>query len=278
MNKLLAANFSRMKKDKIFWIGMAFMLCLGIFTNILYYKQNILYPESPLYLDNGFFVPAMFIGIVASVFCSLFIGTEYSDGTIRNKIIVGHPRAAVYLSNLAVCIAACILMCLTFTVVYTIIGYFHLGWLKTDIKAIFIFFIAMLMIAVANCAIFTLITMLNQNKAISAVVCILLAFGMLFAGSYIKSMLDEPEIYDAYTYVDNAGRIVTDEAEINPNYVGGTKRKVYEFINDFLPGGQAIQTSNMSAPKPEIFILYSSVILVITTGAGILIFRKKDLK
>ena len=97
MNKLLSANFSRMKKDKIFWIGIAFMLCLGIFSNILYYKQNIQYPEYTITLDMGFFTPAMFIGIIASVFCSLFIGTEYSDGTIRNKISVGHSRTIIYL-------------------------------------------------------------------------------------------------------------------------------------------------------------------------------------
>lgn len=277
MSKLLSANFSRMKKDKIFWIGMIFALCLGIFSNILYYRQNIQYSEYPIVLDNGLFTLAMFIGIIASVFCSLFIGTEYSDGTIRNKITVGHSRAAIYISNLIVCITACVLMCLTFTVVYTVIGYFHLGWLKTDIKTIFIFFIAMLMIAVSNCAIFTLITMLNQNKALSAVVCILLAFGMLFAGTYISTTLSEPKTYES-TYIDEEGRIVTDQSEPNPNYVGGTKRKVYEFLNNFLPGGQAVQTANMSAKHPEIFILYSSVILVIATGAGVLVFRKKDLK
>lgn len=277
MNKLLSANFSRIKKDKIFWIGIAFMLCMGIFSNILYYTQNIQYPEYQITLDNGFFTPAMFIGIIASVFCSLFVGTEYSDGTIRNKISVGHSRSVIYLSNLIVCITACVLMCLIFAVVYTTIGYFHLGWFKADLKTIFIFLIVMLMIVVSNCAIFTFISMLSQNKAISAVACILLAFGMLFLGTYISTTLSEPKTYES-TYVNEEGQIVTSEAEPNPNYVGGMKRKVYEFINDFLPGGQAIQTANLSAKRPEICILYSSVILVVTTSAGALIFKKEDLK
>ena len=277
MNKLLSANFSRMKKDKIFWIGIALMLCLGIFSNILYYKQNIQYPEYPITLDMGFFTPAMFIGIIASVFCSLFIGTEYSDGTIRNKISVGHSRTVIYLSNLIVCITACILMCLTFTVIYTAIGYFNLGWFKTDLKTFFIFLIAMLMIVVSNCAIFTLISMLSQNKAISAVVCILLAFGMLFLGTYISTTLNEPKTYES-SYVNEEGEFVTGEAEANPNYVGGMKRKVYEFINDFLPNGQSVQPACVLTRHPEIFILYSSVILVVTTSAGALIFRKEDLK
>ena len=44
-------------------------------------------------IDNGFFGCALFIGIVMAVFCSLFIGTEYSEGTIRNKIIIGQKEA-----------------------------------------------------------------------------------------------------------------------------------------------------------------------------------------
>ena len=31
-------------------------------------------------LDNGFFMCALFIGIILAVFCSLFIGTEHNDG------------------------------------------------------------------------------------------------------------------------------------------------------------------------------------------------------
>ena len=43
-------------------------------------------------LDNGFFARALFIGIILAVFCSLFIGTDHNDGTIRNKIIVGQKE------------------------------------------------------------------------------------------------------------------------------------------------------------------------------------------
>ena len=51
-------------------------------------------------LDNGFFMCALFIGIILAVFCSLFIGTEHNDGTIRNKIIVGQNYLFIKYGNL----------------------------------------------------------------------------------------------------------------------------------------------------------------------------------
>ena len=42
-------------------------------------------------------------GIVMAAFCSMFIGTEFSDGTMRNKLIVGHRRREIYFTNFLTC-------------------------------------------------------------------------------------------------------------------------------------------------------------------------------
>ena len=99
MSKLLSANFIRLKKDKFFWSGLVFMLAAGIFFPVMRY-MDMRQTQTINRIDNGFFGCALFIGIVMAVFCSLFIGTEYSEGTIRNKIIIGQKRGTVYLSNL----------------------------------------------------------------------------------------------------------------------------------------------------------------------------------
>ena len=50
------------------------------------------------------------MGLVAAILTSMFIGSEYSDGTIRNKLVVGHSRMRIYLANLIVCSVACVLI------------------------------------------------------------------------------------------------------------------------------------------------------------------------
>ncbi|MGY3662454.1 MAG: hypothetical protein ACXAHE_00930 [Roseburia sp. 1XD42-69] len=49
----------------------------------------------------------------------MFLGTDYSDGTIRNKLTVGHTRTNIYLANLIVTFAAGLLiMCVWFIGTY----------------------------------------------------------------------------------------------------------------------------------------------------------------
>lgn len=51
-----------------------------------------------------------------------------------------------------------------------------------------------------------------------------------------------------------------------------------EFCNDFLPSGQVMQLSMMSVNEPALLSLYSAGILLVSTGVGIFIFRKENIK
>ena len=78
MSKLLSANFMRLKKDKFFWIGIIFMFAAGVLYPTMIYrdvqKTGIINT-----VDDAFCGCTLFIGVVMAVFCSLFIGTEYSE-------------------------------------------------------------------------------------------------------------------------------------------------------------------------------------------------------
>ena len=229
-------------------------------------------------LDQQFFTFVMFIGLVASVFCGLFLGTEYSDGTIRNKVVVGHTRNGIYLANLITCMIAGLVMCLTFIISYLAVGYPLLGGFHLEIKQILLLTLASFMVAVVFSSIYTLIAMNNQNKAAIAVACVLFAFISMFGGQLIESRLNEPEMWEAYSYTTDTGQVVEQPAERNPRYLEGAARDFYEFLHDLLPGDQQQQIGTMTSEKPWVLIGYSTGLTVLTTGAGMLLFRKKNLR
>ena len=107
MRKLLSANFSRLFRDKTFWFCMGAMLIYAVVYMLNGVRQaTVSLAEYHHTLDDYYFHFALVIGMFCALFCSMFLGTEYSDGAIRNKLVVGHTRAGIYLSGLVVTFAA----------------------------------------------------------------------------------------------------------------------------------------------------------------------------
>lgn len=274
MSKLLSANFIRLKKDKFFWIGMIFMLAIGIFFPVMRY-MDMRKTHTINYIDNGFFGCALFIGIVMAVFCSLFIGTEYSDGTIRSKVIIGHKRVFIYLANFITCSFVSVVMCAVFFILYLCTGIPLLGFFELDIKMVLLFTITVFMLAIVFSSIFTMISMLNNSKAITAVICILLAFMLLIIGAQLNKMLSEPETNMGLTMTANGQNY---QEFPNPKFLDEGERKLVQFFYDLLPGGQVVQCTSLVAENLALLPIYSIVIIILTTGAGVFFFKKKELK
>ena len=274
MSKLLSAGFIRLRKDKIFLVALIFMFGAGVFFPVMRYMdmQQSGYIKN---IDNGFFACTPFIGIVMAVFCSLFIGTEYSDGTIRNKVIIGQKRTSIYLSDLTICAIVSVIMCTAFFIAYLCVGIPLLGFFEMEIKLVLLYALAVFVLSVAFASIFTLISMLSHNKAITAVVSILLAFLLLLAGAQLNRMLNEPEINMGLTMIENGPEY---EGIPNPKYLDDGERKVVQFIYDFIPGGQVVQCISLGANNVAVLPVYSLIIIILTTGIGMFFFRKKELK
>ncbi len=250
-----------------------------MFMSAMNYITTTASGDKPV-IDNLFFSFSIFSGILNAVFISLFIGTEYSDGTIRNKISVGHMRRDIYLSSFVVCAIAGIVICLLYLSAALAVGIPLMGFFEAAPELVFATALCMLVASVAFSSVFLLIAMLCQNRAVTAVVNILLVFTLLFAAIYIRARLNEPETITQQTIATSDDGItnVTEESLANPNYLEGTKRDVYEFLNDFLPTGQCVQFTNMEAGRLPLLAAYSAGISVGFAGIGMYAFRKKDIK
>ena len=276
MPKLLRANFSRLLHDRAFRLLSALMAFFGTsmaVVNAVHARQD----GEIWVMDYTIFIYVILAPIVNAVLTALFIGNDYSSGTMRNKRIAGHRRGIIYLANLLVCICAGICLCLAFALPQAAAGLLLKGELNAAPTTILLYVGLSFALMIAFTALFTLIAMLCQNKAHTTAGCILLTFALLFAGVYISSTLEEPEYLAAYSYTEN-GVTVEEPEQRNPYYITGMKRQVYEFLQDLTPGGQVIQISEMGVKKPAMLAIYDGLILLLVTGFGLVFFRREDLK
>ena len=93
MRNLLHANLSRLRRDGTFWFMLVLIFACSAGTMLLW-GRNV--AES---LDHYYFRLSAYMGLYFAIFAALFLNTEYSEGTIRNKLAVGHVRRDVYLAN-----------------------------------------------------------------------------------------------------------------------------------------------------------------------------------
>lgn len=284
MTRLLSAGFARLWKNKVFWIGTATMFSWAAILIITGYSQAATELEDLFPLERYFFQYAPIIGGFCAVFIGLFLGTDYSDGTIRNKVLVGHSRTSIYFSNLVVSVVAGIIMTASWLLATLIIGVPLFGGLVSSTTTIMLYLLISALMVIAFSAIFTIISMLNHNKAGVAVITILVFFAMLFLGSYLESRLNEPEMFSSGIVIDTtdasniSGRVR--EPEPNPDFVRGNRRKLFEFGVAFLPTGQGIRLSHIDIEKDNLWKmpLYSLIIIVATSCIGVSFFNRKDLK
>lgn len=276
MNRLLSANFIRLKKNKLFWAGIVFMFMFAVFMISTRYRQHTLF-DFEVSLNSVLFGYTLPLGMIIAVFSSIFLGTEYSDGTIRNKIVIGHSRMNIYFANLITNITVSFLFCLSFLLAVVVVGIPLLGFAVVDTIVILELFAGTLLLSIAFCSIFTMIAMICGDKTKVAVISILFVVVLFLVTTYVNSKLDASEFLPGYS-IDNVTGNMISEPVPNPNYLRGTQRAVYEFIYDFLPTGQSVQYMTMEVKYIWRLPLFSLLITIVTTIAGAVIFKRKDIK
>lgn len=260
MNKLLTSNFWRLRKNFIFWLSLVCALVGPLYTVLNNWYYKCLWDMS-IQADAAFLLSGAdyFFMVALAVVISLFWGTEFSDNTIRNKLIAGHTRVSLFLSNLITSIVVAVIMYLV-SVAASCIGIPLLDKLELPIdKLILQMGCAVVSVSVIATFICT-VTMVIGNRVVSAIVSMLSVIGM---------QLIPPVLWANVDYYTENGLLHTYQAKIDV------------FMYDWLPTCQIYRLTSEITDIPKniyLFPMYSAILILVIGTIGVIIFRKKNLK
>lgn len=282
MSKLVSANFSRLFRNKFFWICLVLVVGVAVAVAIDF---RMSYPWSPQYFSNEtavvcFKYTPVLAGIVALFVC-LFIGEEYSNKTIRNKIASGYSKAKVYGANWLVCAVTGVLFYVVFflTIALPIAPWAQLmkynGYIITRFfKRATVNLFAVL--AIVSISVF--IAMLVKNRIVGIVVTLVCMLVLFVAAEIMVDGTVEKTIM----VTNRESGLVVEQA--NPDYEPSVKQAVIQTIMDVQPFGQILQAKTgrlgwTEEGAPAIILpVYSCLMSVLFSFGGAYLFGKRDLE
>lgn len=256
MSNLLSEGFKRTFKTMRFWVVLFITIGVSAFYVVMIYRmdkrhentvdfENMASASNLIFLFLG--LQALFMAIVPA----MIVIRDFTQNTVRNKIICGHSRTKIYISNLITTSVVSILYHIAsmVTIVAIAVPLVGEGDLYTKCSLYYICVSCALILSFNAITVF--MSMMVRKTS-----------GAIFA--YL--------IHEVAGIVLALADLIKDEA---------TKRFLYEF----LPTGQlsVIQEGMMENKYPPdntaiILPLYSLAFIVLSTVVGISFFKKADLK
>lgn len=267
MIKLLRANFARVIKNATFWIFIALYGFYAIFLPIIF-KSN---PLEPDYTDQVFAINYGIAGFplqgaIIAILCSVILGADFHNSTLRNKIIMGHTRNQIYVANLLTTVIISLALNATYMMFFFMISFPLYGNFTFPAKDLLLLFIDGTFMMFAYSAVYTFTAMICRNPMISLIVST-----VLLSLSFILIIGFADIVNESQYYYEINGEWIA------PNMSSKLLRDFSEFMLDFLPSGQSYQLANNNIVKWQM-PLYSLVIIGATTGTGMAIFKKANIK
>lgn len=278
MRNLLSAELFRLLRSKFLGLTAAAVVgFMGIFL-ISTREQTLRYGQG---LDSKLLYVFLLADLFCAVFCSLHLGQEYGEGAIRNKLMAGHSRNSVYLAGLLCSIVGSLFLVFAACFGALAFGLPLIGGFQLTARAIALLLLCGVGVTVVYASVYTLLSLLISSRALSVAACLLTSIVLMSFSQKIFSALEQPEhILSQYVFTENGATLLKNAGEgpLNPDYVDGVQRTVFQFINDLLPTGQAFQIANLTVERPWLLLGCSLALVLLTTGLGLFLFRKKDVK
>lgn len=273
VHELLRAGLARTWRYRIFWACVLVVFVLGVGSCVS--EWSVYKADGQLSRQFNWF--SLWLAFGAAIFDGLFLGTEHSEGTLRNKIVAGYGRRTIYLSQFALCSLVHLVLLILWVLVMAVLGIPLLGWESARVGLFAKSLILMLLLCPAWAAVMTLIGMNTSSRTKALLFSVVALIALYLIGVYLADRLDAPEFYSGYAItVDGVTQLAQ---EPNPRYIADERvRAVLQWIVDILPTGQIASLFMNKVSRVIPMALGSVIVTVCATLGGMVWFEKRDMK
>lgn len=274
MRNLLKADFKRILQDKLLLVVVILAVVFAAITPLLY---ALLFSDPEVAGDDlfvtfisgkaqffGAFSLGNNMGLIAPVLLAIALCKDFSFGTVRNKIIAGKSRSAIYLSLFTTCATIFIAVMLLYAFLTLGISLIFFKYQSTPFTmADFWYFLASLGFELLTllfvAALLSYLCACMKNVGLVIVFYIAITFALVMAGSIIQVVLQILELS------------------------GGNKNTIalLRFLDRINVGNSAAYIGMGTKYTLEDVLYLTTPAIVGTlsfTALGLLGFQKKDLK
>lgn len=252
MFNLIKADLMRLSKNKLFYL-ILFMLCFCGWGFLYTASCPDCAATTSIDATETLLFIAAYNLFALILFGCLFIGTDYSFGTIRNKLISGQSRLKIYFSNLFLLILVGIIYFLSYVlVVLFFTKIFHATLLSWD-KLIFMLN-DILFLTIFYASIINLFSMLITDRTASLILNFILSFLAIgVSSSFLSNIMMKVEM-------------------------GSLNQVAFDLAMIITPFNQLLGLINAEFLYYKWAFLYTIIFIIITNIVGIILFSKKDIK
>lgn len=280
MSNLLRAQLRRTLRGRLFWVELAVATLLALTILLNGYFGTNLTNAYVFKLVARMFGYAPLMGVFVGLFTAHLWGGDYEFGTLRNPLICGHSRRAVYGSKLCCASLAGLAVTGVWLLLNLAVGLPLLGRPGLSDGMLVCYALASLLMVLALAALCTLLASLVSSRSAAYLLCLGAVAAMVIVGMVLYDHFSEPYLIPTglMTVPDKAtGKLVT-YVPRNEQYVGGTARVVLELALCLLPGGQGVLLCEQGAEHMVLLPVCSLLVLVGTTLLGVRQFQRKELR
>lgn len=263
----------RLRKSRLFWwavILTALVTAGFVFIDSSAVNGSIRDYELEYIALSG----APLTQIVNAAVIVLFIGTDHSHNTIRNKLIVGSRRGGIYSADvLTGMVIGCAINAAW--LVGGLSGVPVLGFWKMETAKAFMYIGVTFVSTVSLSSVAALIGVLVQRRSAALVTALTAMLALIMCADYVYERLSNDEEDRIMDFVD--GEPVFEIVK-NPDYVGGTMRAAFELALNANPMSASIMLSNRDFGNPTASLVGTVFVTIFVNSLGAAVFRRNDLK